>query len=292
MYKRTSLVFALSVAILLVAAPITYSQSEPAQQSGYAEVNGLNMYYEIHGSGSPLIVLHGALMAIPTMGEIIPRLAETRQVIAVELQGHGRTADIIDRPLSYEQMADDVAAFMAAINLEQADVFGYSMGGGVALQLAMRHPEKIDRLVIASAGYSTAAYYPGFFDMLQLITADMFAGSPPEVDYQQLAPQPENFPQLVEKMVQLDSPAQDWPAADVQALESPTLIIIGDSDSIRPEHAVDLFRLRGGGVDGELAGLPNAQLAILPGTTHIGMLFRVDWLESMITEFLDAPAAQ
>jgi pimeloyl-ACP methyl ester carboxylesterase len=290
MLTRTFLVFVASIGICLAVSPFAFAQDEPPSQTGYASVNGLEMYYEIHGTdtGTRLVVLHGAYMSIPLMGEILPRLAETRQVIAVELQGHGRTADI-DRPFSYEQLADDVAALMGEIGVEQADIFGYSMGGSTALQLAIRHPERVRKLVVASAGYSTDAYHPGFFDMVQTITPELFAGSPPEADYMRLAPNPENWPALVEKLVQLVRETRDWPADDIQAIESPTLIIIGDSDSIRPEHAVDMFRLRGGGVDGELAGLPNARLAVLPATTHIGVLFRVDWLVPMITEFLDAP---
>jgi pimeloyl-ACP methyl ester carboxylesterase len=247
------------------------------------------MYYEIHGTGEPLVVLHGAYMSIPLMGEIVPRLAETRQVIAIELQGHGRTADIIDRPFSYEQMADDVAALMDEIGVEQADIFGYSMGGNTALQIAIRHPERVRKLVVASAAYNTDAYHPGFFEMVETITPELFAGSPPEAEYMRLAPNPENFPVLVEKLVQLERDTQDWSAEDIQGIESPTLIIIGDSDAVRPEHAVDMFRLRGGGVNGDLTGLPNAQLAVLPATTHIGVLFRADWMIPMITEFLDTP---
>jgi pimeloyl-ACP methyl ester carboxylesterase len=129
-------------------------------------------------------------------------------------------------------------------------------------------------------------------DMVASITPELFAGSPVEADYLRLAPNPENWTTLVEKLVQLDSQVLDWSAESIRSITAPTLIIIGDSDSVRPEHAVDMFRLRGGGVDGDLAGLPNAQLAVLPATTHIGVLFRVDWLESMITEFLAAPAPQ
>ncbi len=288
MLKRTFLVLVTGIGIYLAVSPFAFAQDKPTPQTGYADVNGLHMYYEIHGAGEPLVVLHGAYMSIPLMGEIIPRLAETRQVIAVELQGHGRTADV-DRPFSYEQMADDVAALMEEIGVEQADIFGYSMGGSTALQLAIRHPERVRKLVVASAAYNRDAYHPGFFEMVQTITPELFAGSPPEADYMRLAPNPENWPTLVEKLVQLDSNVEDWPAESIQAITAPTFIIIGDSDSVRPEHAVDMFRLRGGGVDGDLAGLPNAQLAVLPATTHIGVLFHVDWLHSMITEFLDAP---
>ena len=288
MSKRTLLLFVLSIALTVIVSPFTFAQDEAATESGYASVNGLEMYYEIQGEGEPLVVLHGAYMSIPLMGEFIPRLAETRQVIAPELQGHGRTADI-DRPITYEQMADDVAALLDELGIEKADFFGYSMGGGVALQVAIRHPGLVDRLAVASMPYNTEGYHPGMIDMIKTLTAEAFAGSPVEVDYMQLAPNPENFPVLVEKLVQLDSQVQDWPAEDIQAMESPTLLFFGDSDVIRLEHAVEMFNLRGGGVNGDMTGLPSAQLAVLPATTHLGVMFRVDWVVPMLTEFLDAP---
>ena len=301
MLKRTVLLFIAAIGFCLAASPLAFAQDEPTPtsgeaemttaQTGYADVNGLHMYYEIHGAdtGTPLVVLHGAYMSIVTMGEFVPRLAETRQVIAVELQGHGRTADIPERPFSYEQLADDVAALMEEIGVERADIFGYSLGGNTALQLAIRHPERVRKLVVASAAYNTGAYHPGFFEMVETITPELFAGTPIEAEYRQLAPNPDYFPRLVEKLVQLERDTEDWPAEDIHGIESPTLIIIGDSDAVTPEHAVDMFRLRGGGVNGDLTGLPNAQLAVLPGTTHIGVMFRLDWLIPMITEFLDAP---
>ncbi|MBZ0289435.1 MAG: alpha/beta hydrolase [Anaerolineae bacterium] len=274
----------------LTAAPAVLAQ-ETAEQSGYADVNDLHMYYEIHGApvaGEPLVVLHGAYASINLMGEFVPRLAETRQVIAPELQGHGRTADI-DRPLSYEQMADDVAALLAEIGVEKADFYGYSMGGGVALQVAIRHPELVDRLIVASMPYNSEGYHAGMIDMIKTLTPEAFAGSPPETDYLSIAPNPEDFPRLVEKLVALDSVVQDWPAEDIQGIQSPTLLIFGDSDVIQLEHAVEMFQLRGGDVNGDLVGLPSAQLAILPATTHIGVMFRTDWVTSMVAEFLDAP---
>jgi pimeloyl-ACP methyl ester carboxylesterase len=227
------------------------------------------------------------------MGEIVPSLAETRQVIAVELQGHGHTADI-DRPLSYEQMADDVSALLAEIGIEKADLFGYSMGGGVALQVALRHPEVVRKLVVASASYTSEGMYPEVLATIETITPEAFAGSPLDEAYLRTAPNPEAFPNLVAKLKQLDMEPYAWPPEDIQAIAAPTLLIIGDSDAIRPEHAVELFRLLGGGVMGDLAGLPKSQLAVLPGTTHFvppgfGLLDRADWLVSMIDEFLDGP---
>jgi pimeloyl-ACP methyl ester carboxylesterase len=259
----------------------------------YAEVNGLNMYYEIHGTGEPLVLLHGAYMTIDTMGEVVPALAETRQVIAVELQGHGRTADI-DRPLTYELMADDVAALLRHLVTEKADVFGYSMGGGVAFQVAIRHSEVVRKLVVASASYTSDGMHPELLEMIPTITPEAFAGSPIEEAYLQTAPNPDDFPTLVAKLKRLDMEPFAWPPEDIRGIAAPTLLIVGDSDAIRLEHAVELFQLLGGGVMGDLAGLPKSQLAVLPGTTHFvppgsAVLDRADWLLSMIPTFLDAP---
>lgn len=259
----------------------------------YAEVNGVNMYYEIHGTGKPLVVLHGAYMTIDAMGEIVPALAETRRVIAVELQGHGRTADI-DRPITYEHMADDVAALLRHLEIKNADIFGYSMGGAAAIQVTIRHPDVVRKLVVASASYTSDGAHPEMLEMIPSITPEAFAGSPLEEDYLRTAPNPEDFPTLVAKLKQLDMEPFAWPQEDIRGISAPTLLIIGDSDVVRLEHAVELFRLLGGGVMGDLAGLPKSQLAVLPGTSHFippgsGMLDRADWLLSMIPPFLDAP---
>src|SRR5215217_7886898 len=186
------------------------SHEAPAPGVGnYASVNGLRMYYEIHGTGRPLVVLHGAYMTIETMGEIVPSLAETRQVIAAELQGHGHTADI-DRPLSYEHMADDVAALVAEVGIDKADVFGFSLGGGVALQLAIRHPEVVRKLVAASASYTSDGLYPEVRDTIETITPELFAGSPIEEAYLRSAPNPDDFPTLVARLKQLDMEPFAW----------------------------------------------------------------------------------
>jgi pimeloyl-ACP methyl ester carboxylesterase len=254
----------------------------------YAEVSGLKIYYEIHGTGLPLVVLHGAFMTIGAMGALVAALAEARQVIAVELQGHGRTADV-DRPLSYEQMGDDVAALLRHLGIGRADVFGYSMGGGAAFQLAMRHPDLVRKLAVASASSTSDGVHPEVWEGIEQITPELFAGTPWKEEYDRIAPNPDGFPTLVEKMKQLDSQPFVWPPDEIRAIAAPTMIIVGDSDGTTPEHAVELFRLCGGGVFGDLAGLPSARLAILPGTTHVGVIHRADWLAPMIGEFLDAP---
>ena len=267
----------------------------PATQArtGYAPIGDLKMYYEIHGDGRPLVLLHGAYMTIDLMGPIVPELAKSRQVIAVELQGHGRTADV-DRPLTYEQMADDTAGLIRTLDIEQADVFGYSLGGGVALQLAVRHPGIVRKLVVASASFSSDGMPAVALEMFPAITPELFAGSPIEEAYQRTAPNPEDFPKLVEKLTHLDTTPFSWPERDIARIAAPTLIVLGDSDGIRLEHAVELFKLLGGGVMGDLQGLPKSQLAVLPGTTHyvppgFGLLDRTEWLVAMIAPFLDAP---
>jgi pimeloyl-ACP methyl ester carboxylesterase len=281
---------AAAVATSVVAPVRGFAQAEATAQTGYAPINGLQMYYEIHGSGEPLVLLHGAFGAIDLWGPILTTLAQNQQVIAVEFQGHGHTADIIDRPLSYEQMADDVAALLDHLGIAQADVVGYSMGGTTGLQLAIRHPELVRKLVAVSANFSSDGYYPELLMGLQMMTPEIFAGTPQEEAYVRHAPNPEDFPVLVEKQKVLP---QDyaWPVEDVAGITAPTLVVIGDSDVVRPEHAVDLFRLLGGGVPADLTGsLPNARLAILPGTTHASIVLdRADQLLAVIEPFLAAP---
>ena len=225
-------------------------------------------------------------MTVDAMGSILPGLAETRRVIAVEMQGHGRTADI-DRPITYEGMADDVAALIRHLGIDEADVFGYSMGGGVALQLAIRHPGSVRKLVVASASYTSDGMQPELHEMIPSITPEMFAGSPMEAAYRELAPNPEDFPTLVEKLKHLDMTPFAWPAEDVRGIEAPTMIVVGDADAVRLEHAVEMFRLLGGGAMGDLSGLPKSQLVVLPGTAHFippgsGVLDRAEWLLAMI----------
>lgn len=261
----------------------------PEFRSGYAPVNGLAMYYEIHGAGQPLALLHGAFSAIGTsFGALLPGLAKTRQVIAFDLQAHGRTADI-DRPLSLEQMADDVAAALQHLGIARADIFGYSMGAGVALQVTLRHPEVVRKLVFASATFNMSGVHPGLMEGMADMTPEMMAGSPWHDEYLRVAPHPEHFARLFAKKTAMDRAIQDVPAEAIAAITAPTLLIIGDSDLVRPEHAVEMFRLLGGGVFGDIAGLPHSQLAVLPGTTHVTVVSRVDLLLAIIPAFLDAP---
>ena len=259
-------------------------------KEGYVVVNGLDMYYEIHGRGKPLVLLHGAFSAIGTsFGELLPELARARQVIAFELQAHGHTADI-DRPLSLEGMADDTAAAIKQLGIEPADLLGYSMGAGVALRVAIHHPEVLRKLVLASVTYTMSGIHPGLMEGLGNMTPEMMYGSPWHEEYLRIAPHPEDFARLFAKKTQMDQNTRDLPAESIKAIKAPTLLIAGDSDLVRPEHAVEMFRLLGGGVFGDTpAGLPNSQLAVLPGASHVSLASRTELLIPMINSFLDMP---
>lgn len=258
----------------------------PASATGYADVNGLKMYYEVYGKGKPLVLLHGSYMTIPlNWSNIIPYFAD-RKVIVAEMQGHGRTRDI-SRKISYESMADDVSGLLKHLKIDSADILGYSMGGGIAYQLAIRHPDQVRRLIVLSGSYRHDGWWPDVEKMYSTINADMFKGSPIEKQYDSLGNDPKHFPEFVKKVIQIDLEPYDW-SKEVKAIKAPLFQIIGDADGIRYEHALELYTALGGGKMGDIHGLPKSRLAIVPGTTHIGIMYRMDWLTPMINDFLDS----
>jgi len=278
---------AITVAALLLVGAATHAQEVPV--GDYAEVNGMRLYYEVSGEGDPLVVLHGAYMSIPAMGEIIPMLAKSHKVYALELQGHGRTNDI-ERPVTYPNLADDVAAFMDTLALEKADVFGYSIGAAAALQLAIRHPHKVDQLVAASVSYDMAGAQPEYHAMIPTMVPEMFLGTPMEDEWKKLAPNPEAFRPFVERMIALEHEPMAW-EKDVKALEHPVLLITGDADVVMLEHSVAMFRLLGGGAMGDLGNpLPASRLAVLPATSHTALIGQADLLHAFIEPFLKGEA--
>jgi len=272
----------------LVAAALLLTGHAVAEAQAVAhrvEVGGMQVYYEVSGRGDPLIVLHGAYMNIPSMGAIIPKLAETHTVYALELQGHGRTTDI-DRPITYPNLADDVAAFMDAVGLEQADVFGYSMGAAVGLQLAIRHPDKVNKLAAASVAYDADGWQPEFQAFIPQMTVEMFIEMPFAADYRKLAANPDGFPALVEKLIALEHEPMAW-EDDVRLLRTPVLIITGDADVATLEHSVAMFRLLGGGGMGDMGKpLPASRLAVMPATSHTAVITQPDLLHAFIEPFL------
>ena len=263
------------------------SQTLKSAESGYADVNGLKMYYEVYGSGKPIVLIHGSFMTIPlNWSKIIPLLAKGRKVIVTEMQGHGRTKDI-SREFSYEGMADDVSGLLKHLKIESADILGYSMGGGVAFQVAIRHPKQVRRLVVLSGTYSHDGWWPDVEAMFSTMNADMLKGSSIEKQYNSLGNDPAQFPEFIKKVISVDLKPYDW-SMDVENIQVPIFMAIGDADGIQYEHILELFRAKGGGKMGDIHGLPKSRLAIIPGTTHVGMMSRTDWLIPMITDFLDS----
>jgi pimeloyl-ACP methyl ester carboxylesterase len=269
---------------LLVSAVV----SAQTPTTGYAPVNGLKMYYEIHGKGEPLVLLHGSFMTITNnwMG-MIPRLAKSRRVIAVELQGHGRTADI-NREFSYENLADDVAALLDFLKIERADVLGYSMGGGVAMQVAIRHPEKVRKVVSVSAVFRHDGWVKEAVEAFPKMEASMFKGSPLETEYKKLSPTPDKFDTFVKRVIQMDIKPYDFGAGKLKATKAPMLFIHGDADGVRLDHISEMFRLKGGEVFGDMRPRSDSRLAILPDTTHITLMEKPEVIVPMVNDFLNA----
>jgi pimeloyl-ACP methyl ester carboxylesterase len=243
----------------------------------YADVNGINLYYETYGAGHPMILLHGGLGSGEMFGPNLPTLADHHQVIVVDLQGHGRTADI-DRPLDVRLMAHDIAALIDHLGLEKPDVVGYSLGGGVAFQVAIQHPEKVGRLVSASANIRRDAIYP---EMLQqqgqvsAAAAESLKDTPMYELYQRVAPRPEDFPRLLDKLGEAMAKDFDF-TAEIRSLRVPTLVVAADADMAPPSHYVEVFNLldgglRDGGWMGEGRPTGGHALAILPGLTHYNL---------------------
>ncbi|TMG53644.1 MAG: alpha/beta hydrolase [Chloroflexi bacterium] len=249
--------------------------SETKGQGHYADVNGIKLYYEIHGTGRPLILLHGGLGAIEMFGPNLTILAKRHQVIGVDLQAHGRTADI-DRPIRTELMAEDIAALIKHMKLERPDVVGYSLGGGVAFFVALRHPELVRKLVIVSTPIKRNAFYPDILVQQGQVTpaaAEAMKQTPMYQLYASLAPRPEDWPRLLGKIG--DAMKEDFDlSGEVGKIEAPTMVVAGDADIFPPAHAVEVFGLLGGGKqDGgwDGSGRPRSRLAILPGVTHYSM---------------------
>lgn len=252
----------------------------------YANVNGLKMYYEVYGDGKPLLLLPGAVSGIGTaFGDLIPLLATDRQVIALEFQGYGHTADIPERPLSYEQFADDVIELLNVLNIRQTDILGYSTGAGVALQVAIRKPALVSKLILASVTYKSSGHHPELMELYKLLTAEAMKGTPYEAEYLSTAPRPEDWPKHLVKVSTFNQKVQDWSADDIRNIKAPALIIAGDADIVQPGHVVELYKLFGGGGLGELS-MSDSQLAILPGTMHTALTKKTNLLIAMIPDFL------
>ena len=271
---------------LVMTAAVSAQQQKPT--TGYAPVNGINMYYEVHGGGEPVVLLHGAFMTITNnWAGWISELSKTRKVIAVEMQGHGRTADV-PRDITYENLADDVAALLNYLKIPRADLIGYSMGGAVAMQCAIRHPDKVRRAVIISSTFRRDGMIAEALEAIPKLTADAFKGSPIEAEYMKLSPTPDDFPNFVQRIVATASKGYDFGADKLKATKAPMFFIHGDADGVRLAHVAEMFRLKGGEIHGDMKPRSASRLAILPDTTHVTLMQRIPIIVPMVNDFLDA----
>lgn len=296
--------FALTIAAVVVASTAS-AQANPWGQGAsknkpnghYADVNGIHLYYEVHGAPvagkAPLVLLHGGLGAIEMFGPNLPMLAKGRQLIALDLHGHGRTP-LGNRPFRIESMADDVAALVAKLGLGRADVMGYSLGAGVALQTAIRHPEIVNRLVLVSTVFRRSAFYPDILAQQAQVNAqaaEMMKATPMWALYSGIAPNPAEFPKLLDAIGALMKVDSDW-SAQIPSVKAPALIVQADADIVPPSHAVELFGLLGGGKkDGgwDGSGRIASRLAIVPGLTHYN-IFADTTVTAIAIPFLDQVA--
>jgi pimeloyl-ACP methyl ester carboxylesterase len=283
--------FVLSIVLTMLLSGVVLGQQKPT--TGYAPVNGLKMYYEIHGSGEPVVLLHGAFMAITgDWNEFVNELAKTRKVIAVEMQGHGRTADI-NRDITYENLSDDVAALLDYLKIERADIVGYSLGAGTAMQCAIRHPEKVRKVVSISAPMRRDGWVKEANDFWPTFTWEIFKGTPMETEYKRLSPTPDKFPDFVNHIKATALKPYDFGADKFKATKAPMFFIHGDADGVRLDHIAEMFRLKGGGeIHGDMQPRPASRLAILPDTTHVTLMNRMTTIVPMINDFLDAKVSK
>jgi len=260
----------------------------PDASGNYATVNGLRMYYEVHGSGDPVVLLHGAFMTITNNWTgWIGELSKTRKVIAIEMQGHGRTADTA-RDITDENLADDVAALLEQLKIPRADLIGYSMGGAVAMQCAIRHPDKVRKVVVISSYFRRDGVVKEALDAIPKLTADDFKGSPIEAEYKKLSPTPDEFPNFVKRLLATASKGHDISADQLKATTAPMFFIHGDADGVRLEHISEMYRLKGGEIHGDMRPRSASRLAILPDTTHVTLMDRRSVIIPMVNDFLDA----
>src|SRR5688572_32825554 len=278
--------------LTMLLSAVVSAQQKPT--TGHAPVNGLKMYYEVHGTGAPVVLLHGSFMTISINwtaagggADWIGELSKTRKVIAIEMQGHGRTADI-KRDFSYASLADDVAALLDHLKIPSADLIGYSMGGGVAMQAAIRHPEKLRKVVSISAVFRHDGWVKEALDMYPQFTAEAFKGSPIETEYKKLSPTPDQFPAFVKRVIAMDLKPYDFGADKLKATRAPMLFIHGDADGVRLEHISEMFRLKGDEIMGDMRPRSPSRLAILPNTTHITLMDRMPIIVPMVNDFFEA----
>lgn len=273
--------------LIMILAGVVSAQQKPV--TGYAPVNGLKMYYEIRGQGEPLVLLHGAFMAITDeWSDLANELAKTRKVIAVEMQGHGRTADI-KRDISYENLADDVTTILDYLKIERADLVGYSLGAGTATECAIRHPEKVRKVVSISHPIRRDGWVKEANDFWPNFSMEMMKGTPAETEREKLNPVPNSFPEFFSHIKAAAMRPWDFGAEKFKATKAPFFFIHGDADGVRMEHIAEMYRLKGGGNShADMMPRTDSRLAIIPNATHVTLMNRVAVMVPMINDFLNA----
>lgn len=279
--------FLMTMFLTTVFSGVVSAQQKPV--TGYAPVNGLKMYYEIKGSGEPVVLLHGAFMAITDDWRLwVNELAKKRKVIAVEMQGHGRTADI-KRDITYENLSDDVAGLLDYLKIERADIVGYSLGAGAAMMTAIRHPERVRKVVSISAPIRRDGWVKEANDFWPNFTVEMMKGTPAETEREKLNPIPNSFPDFFAHIKAMAMRPYDFGADKLKATKAPFFFIHGDADGVRIDHIAEMYRLKGGGyTHADIAPHPESRLAILPDTTHVTLMNKMTTIVPMINDFLDA----
>jgi pimeloyl-ACP methyl ester carboxylesterase len=292
--RNSSLFVALAVNAVTMRPATAQPRPQPADTTGYVNVDDERLYFEIHGERSagavPLVILHGAFMSSGEMAELARAFSSSRPVVVIDQRAHGRSTGV-NSALSYPRLGDDAAAVVSALGFETADVLGYSMGGGAALQMAIRHPQRVHRLVILSATYRRDGWYDEVLESIAALSAEQLAATPMGAEYRRLSPTPDAFPAYFESVMALNYREQDLSDEQVRAIAAPTMIIVGDADGVRLEHAVDFFRLRGGGdteaaAKGMTTAIPRARLLILPAASHLGLLAMVPQIGTHVEDFL------
>lgn len=288
-FRTSTILFIALLASGALSPRITMAQeitSPKPLKSGYAPVNGLKLYYEIHGQGQPLLLLHGSFMTISlNWGQIIPELAKTRQVIAVEMQGHGHTADI-DRPISYQAMAEDAAALLGYLKIDSTEVLGYSLGATIGLQMAAEHPKLVKKLIFISSAYKTEGWTKATRDQIAMLKPEFLVNTPLKTEYDKFAPDPKHWNAFISKMLVFENQHFDVGIEKIRKLKFPILMINGDNDGVEFEHSAELYRAFGGGVMADIVAPPRSQYAILPGKSHVTLMMDTPALTSIILPFL------